>query len=408
MVFKNLKGFKDYYPEEFKKKEYILNIFNEVSISFGYIQYDGPIIEEASLYEAKSGESLLEEVYSFTDRGDRRVILRPEMTPTLARMLAEKSSQYKKPIRWFSVPDLFRNEKPQKARSRQFTQYNADIIGANSNLSEIEILNISINILERLGFSRDDFDILINNRDVAFKFLSNFTEDVNNLLRVIDKKGKIKEEDFNRSVEALLKDKKFLKDVLVYINDSDSNKFEEIKDITDKARDFGLSLKYDPSIVRGLDYYTSTVFEIWDKKRLIKRSLFGGGRYSDLISSLGGEDIVAVGIACSIEGLTSLIKEYNKEIPSLIEYDYFILTFGNVELSHYSNIANTLRSKGYSVLMNISEDWNISKQIEFALKMNVKNLVILGEKELENKSLIIKNLKLKKESIINIKDLENI
>jgi histidyl-tRNA synthetase len=400
-----LKGFTDYYPEKYLEKNYIVNILNEVSRSFGYLYYDGPIMEESSLYELKSGQSIVEEAYSFIDRGDRMVTLRPEMTPTLGRMLASKSMNYKKPIRWYSIPLIFRNENPQKARQREFSQFNADIIGVSSIISDIEIIDLSMSILRRIGFVNDDFEILVNNRSVAYKILSEYSNDVNSLIKIIDRKSKLPESEFINLVDKNVKNHQYVDKVLEYLNVSGDNIPNEILDFINEASKFGLNLIYDPSIVRGLDYYTGSVFEIWDKKRLIKRSIFGGGRYSDLLSVLGGESLDAVGIGTSVEVLLPLIKEYNKDPQLEVVYDYFISTFDNIDNSIYSNIVHKLRSRGESVILNVNIDWNLKKQLEFSLNIGVKKFIILGEKELKENSLLIKDLKHKTEKRILIADI---
>ena len=400
-----LKGFNDYYPEKYFVKKYIIDILSEVSNSFGYLYYEGPIIEETLLYEVKSGQSIVEEAYSFIDRGDRRVTLRPEMTPTLARMLASKSVNYKKPIRWYSIPVLFRNENPQKARQREFSQYNVDIIGTSSSKSDIEILEISMNIMRKLGFNDDDLEILINNREIAYRILTKYTDDINSLIKVIDKKNKLSESEFIDLVGKNVKNAHYIDKIMTYLNNPEEDIDEEIAKFIGEASKFNLNLIYDPTIVRGLDYYTGNVFEIWDKKRLIKRAIFGGGRYSNLISTLGGENVDSVGIACGIEVLIPLLEAYDK-LPKLdISYDYFVSTFENIDDSLYHNIVSKLRSKNNSVIYNVNNDWNLKKQLEYALSINVKNFIILGEKELADNSILIKNLGKNTENKILIKDL---
>ena len=399
-----IKGFKDIYPEEFLQRKYITDIIRKVSDSFGYLEYDGPVLEENALYKLKSGDSLNEETYTFKDRGGRLLTMRPEMTPTLARMLALRSTDYKKPIRWYSIPSVFRNENPQKARFRQFSQYNVDIIGDNSLLSDIEIINLCVNILRNLGFDDKDFKILFNNREAVFRELSKYTKDFDKTMALIDHKNKITQSQFESELLKLLKDKKYIDPIMKYLSGEESESIPEINDIINLANDFNLKLIYDPTIVRGFDYYTGTVFEIWDSRNLIKRSIIGGGRYSNLISLLGGEDISGVGVGIGIEVLQSFLSEYNKEINVEFEYDYFISTFDNIDIKFYSKISDYLRKKGNRVLFNLNNDWNLKKQLEFALKMNCKNFVILGEKELKENKLLIKNLIDNKETFISLKD----
>ena len=400
-----LKSFKDYYPLDFLKRDKLLELLKNTSNEFGYIPYDGPIIESQSLYELKSGEGIMEEVYSFRDKGGRDVVLRPEMTPTLSRMIAKKSKSLKKPLRWYSIPTIFRYERSQKGRSREFIQYNADIIGENSSLAEIEIIDLCMSILEKLGFLRDDFDILVNDRTFICEYISSLTSNVSEILYIIDHKDKIDKKEFLQNLEKILKNKEKVNKIIKFLENTDYKKSDNLKDLFTKSLNFNLKLSYNPYLVRGFDYYTGIVFEIWDKKRKIQRSIFGGGRYSDLISNMGGDNISACGSATSDTILFALMEEYNKKINIDITYDYFISVFPNIEYSIYYKIANTLRKRGYSVLLNINPSWSITKQLEFALSQNVEKFIITGEKELKNNELIVKDLKNHKEKIIKLNDL---
>ncbi len=387
-----LKGFKDYYPEDFFQRKHLFDLFDSVSSSFGYLPYDGPVIENSELYEAKSGDSIAyEESYRFNDKSGRSLTLRPEMTPTFARMVAKKSSEFKKPIRMYSIPVIFRYEKPQKGRSREFFQYNADIVGVSSVMAELEIILLSVNILEKLGIDKSNFVVRVNDLEFMKSYLNKISKDTEKILKLIDRKEKLTTEDFENSLLDIV-DKGQLNNIYALLDNKDYSKSKPLNDLFSFASSFGINLKYDPTIVRGFDYYSGIVFEIWDKFGKVKRSLFGGGRYDNLISLFGGEKLPSVGVGCSDTVLFSVMSEYGINTYYDISYDYFISTFPDVELNIYANLATKLRSKGSSVLMNVNQDWNLSKQLEFALAQKCVNFIIIGKNELKNNTLIAKNL----------------
>ena len=400
-----LKGFKDLYPEDCLKRDKLVSLLKDFSLRFGYLPYDGPTLEEKSLYEFKSGDMILDETYSFKDKGGRDVVLRPEMTPTLARLLSKSSRSMRKPIRWFSIPNIFRYERSQKGRSREFIQYNADIIGESSILSEIEILSLSINILEGLGFLRDDFEIIVNDRQFIEEYISSLSSNVLDVLHLIDRKDKISDTEFKNSLSSILGSDKKTNEMLKFLESKDYSKSETLNDLFSKSLDFNLSLTFSPYLVRGFDYYTGIIFEIWDKQKKVKRAIFGGGRYDDLISGLGGEKLPAIGVATSDTILFALMDEYEKGLDIEISYDYFISTFPDISYKIYSRILESLRSKGNSVLMNINPTWSLTKQLEHAISCNVKYFIILGNKEINSGSVVVKDLYHNKENTIKLNDL---
>ncbi len=392
---KPLKGFRDFYPEDYLIREKILNVMHEVSRSFGYLPYDGPTLEKSSIYEVKSGDNIArDESYTFLDRGERKVSLRPEMTPTLARMMATKSSDFKKPIRLYSIPSIFRNENPQKGRSRESMQYNADILGEPSLVAEIEIMDIFITILEKLGFERGDFEIRVNNRGFMENVLSSETHDSKALFALIDRYLKLPENEFIEELNSLLIDKKNLVKVLEFLKNKDYSNDEVMVSLFNLARDLGVSdiLRYDPTMVRGFDYYTGIVFEIWDRKLQFKRAIAGGGRYENLVSLFGGEKLEGVGAAFSDVVILGLLDLFNKKIKVEIGVDYFISTFKGVPISIYKEIADILRNRGKSVIINTASSWSLTKQLSFASSIKVSKVLIIGDKERDNKSIVIKDL----------------
>ncbi len=392
---KPLKGFRDFYPDDYLKRENILDVMHEVSRSFGYLPYDGPTLERSSIYEIKSGDNIArDESYTFLDRGERRVSLRPEMTPTLARMMAAKSSDFKKPIRLYSIPLIFRNENPQKGRSRESMQYNADILGESSLMAEIEIIDIFITILEKLGFDKKDFEIRINNRGFMENILSSYTNDSKALFALIDRYLKLPKNEFKENLNNLLIDKKDLNKVLDFLENKDYSNDDTMVSLFRLATDLGIGdiLHYDPTMVRGFDYYTGIVFEIWDKTLQFKRAIAGGGRYENLVSLFGGEKLEGVGAAFSDVVILGLLDLFNKEVKIDTKIDYFISTFEGIPISKYKYIANILRNKGKSVIVNTATSWSLTKQLGFASSINVSRVLIMGDKEINDKSIVVRDL----------------
>jgi histidyl-tRNA synthetase len=292
---KPYKGTRDFFPKQMRVRDYIFSKMRACAESFAFEAYDGPLLEEVELYKAKSGEELInDQIYSFTDRGDRFVAIRPEMTPTVARMAASVHRETPKPIRWYSIPNLMRYERPQRGRLREHWQFNADVFGAPENLGELEIISLLVHLLKSFGADSSMFSIKINDRrivDHLFLEQLKLTEDQSyKLYKVIDRSKKVKKDVLEKDIKEILvtDDKIQLFNEYLYPSDQKApttsesfNKFMEL------ANKMGLSdyLEYDPTIVRGLDYYTGIVFEVFDKHPDNLRAICGGGAYANLLTN---------------------------------------------------------------------------------------------------------------------------
>ena len=280
------KGVRDFYPEDMAVQNYIFDVWKKTAESFGYLEYTASILEPAELYEVKSNEEIVnEQMFTFTDRGGRRVALRPEMTPTLARMVAARRKSLKFPLRWFSIPNVFRYEKPQRGRKREHWQLNCDIMGVAGMEADIEIISLAHAVMKAFGAKEKDFIIKVSNRKkMENALLANgiVKENVLAIFRLLDKKGKMPEEERLSELEKLGYGKNI--DISTWAHDAENLKKKGITNI-----------EFDSSIVRGFDYYTGMVFEVFDTHRDNRRSLFGGGRYDNLLEIFGVEPVPTVG-----------------------------------------------------------------------------------------------------------------
>src|SRR3989344_4375861 len=255
-------------------QNYIFNVWRKVSEKFGYMEYSASLLEPAELYREKSGEEIVnEQMFTFTDKGGREVALRPEMTPTLARMIAAQRKSLKFPLRWFSMPNLFRYERPQRGRKREHWQLNCDLMGIAGMEAEIEIISLAYAVMKEFGAKDEDFEIKINDR-----VLLNEKFDSKELIKLLDRKNKMSAEEFEKAWQELA-GKPF--DVAITANDT-------ITSILTTLKERGISnTVFEPTITRGFDYYTGMVFEIFDTSPENNRSLFGGGRYDNLLEIFG-------------------------------------------------------------------------------------------------------------------------
>ena len=282
------KGTRDFYPRDQFVQNYIFGVWKRVAERFGYLEYNASIIEETDLYKAKSGDEIVnEQTYSFTDRGGRDVTIRPEMTPTVARMVAQKRKELVFPLRWFSIPNLFRYERPQRGRLREHWQLNCDIFGVDSVEADVEIISLAYGIMKEFGAKDENFTIKLNNRRALtqlFEEMGLGEEKQKTFRRLLDKKDKV--EDFDQQAKALL-GKPF---------NANPVPDKETAEVMEKLKKLGImNIVYEPYLVRGFDYYTGTVFEMYDTNPKNPRALFGGGRYDDLVGIFGVEKVSGVG-----------------------------------------------------------------------------------------------------------------
>lgn len=418
------KGVRDFYPEDKFIQDYIFGVWRKTAESFGYIAYDASILEPTELYKAKSGEEIInEQTYSFKDRGDREVTLRPEMTPTVARMIAGKRREIKFPQRWYSIPNLFRYERPQRGRLREHWQLNCDMFGVSGIEAEVEMIALAYNILVNFAeykygtrakqFVNDNFEIKINYSGLLNSILVlelDIDEKVaTKLIKIIDKKGKVDEEQLNKMVVDLIGDEKTIqlnkllvdKDEILskMINDSRWQRCKDVKDRLNLQNSY-----FDSWLTRGFDYYTGIVFEIYDKNPANPRALFGGGRYDNLLSIFGEEPIPTIGFGMGDVTIRDVLETYELLPEYKSSTEVAVLPFSSDLNSSADTIANMLREKNINVAVDYS-DKKIGDKIGKADKEKIRYVIVVGENEIKEGLYTLKELSTKIESKGNIEEL---
>jgi histidyl-tRNA synthetase len=423
------KGARDFFPEDMEIRNYIFERWKKVCKSYGYEEYDGPFLEYFDLYAAKSGEELVnEQLYSFDDKGGRKVAIRPEMTPTLARMVAQNIKALPLPIRWFSISNFWRYEKPQRGRGREFFQLNADIFGIDGIEADFEIISLMTDMMKGFGADEKMFEIRINNRRLSDDFYKSLGLDENQIKTVnkaLDKRSKISKEEFEKwlsedaglSSEQTQKLSNYLSDpypTLKKFTEEGSKGAGELAKITGLVKERGIEkfVKFDPSVIRGLDYYTGMVFEIYDLNEKNIRAIAGGGRYDDLVELFSTEKVTGTGFAMGDITLEDFLRTWNLLPDFKTEIEYFITVWPSDQPEYFIKsleISDKLREKNKNVVMWLDKDTKLDKQLRYADKRNIKYTLIIGENELKKGVVTVKSMFENKQEELNLNDfLESI
>lgn len=373
----------------------------QVVLSYGYEEYDGPMLESLELYKAKSGEEIVSrQLYSFTDKGGREVAIRPEMTPTLARMVAARQRELPKPIRWFSFPNLWRYEQPGKGRLREHWQLNVDVFGIDGMEAELEILQLACDILFAFGATGDMFRVRVSHRKILDGFLENTLNlseiKAKEVSRLLDKKAKMQEEEFQMEWKKILPENpESYHKVLEFLNLNQTNiqnfpglpqkPIQDILYLLTKINDLGLGnvIVLDPSIVRGFDYYTGVVFEIFDVSPENSRSLYGGGRYDNLTGLFTNEPLSGIGFGLGDVTLQNFLETHDL-LPKIGKGKVVgIPVLSEKLVLPVFQISKQLRKNGIPCEILFQNNYKLSKQIQIAEKKGLQYLLIVGEEELE-------------------------
>lgn len=401
------RGTRDFFPKEMRLRNFIFQKMANVSERFAYEPYDGPLLEEVDLYLAKSGEELInEQIYSFIDRGERKVAIRPEMTPTVARMVAQIHREVAKPLRWYSIPNLMRYEKPQKGRLREFWQYNADIFGGGQH-GEVEIIQLAVTLLKSFGATHEHFEVMVNDRrfvDLVFGELIGLDPvATKKLYKLVDAKNKMPAEKFSAEVKNLTADdnKAQVFEDFVNLKNIDEVKAFATKYVLleemmsslygffDKIEMQGLSeyVKFEPSIVRGLDYYTGIVFEIFDKHPDNRRAIAGGGSYANLLQIFNEPALEGVGIGLGEVPLTDFLTSHNL-MPdfSRPELDFLVAYVDAVSEGTAMKLAQKLRERDQKVELYLGEAKH-KKVFNYSDKKNVTYIIFVSENEIKKRDV---------------------
>lgn len=407
------KGVRDFYPEDAVIQQYIFETWSKTAESFGFERYDASILEPSDLYKAKGAENeemVNEQTYTFTDRGEREVTLRPEMTPTVARMVAGKARELAFPLRWYSIPNLFRYERPQKGRLREHWQLNCDIFGSDSIAADIEVIALANQTLIDFGVKPEQFKIKINDRSVMKKKYADLgiSEDntVAAVTRLNDRKDKISTDEYFTELTELV-----------------GEKAEEVKAIVENRTGendpvlLGLidlditNVIVDRSLARGFDYYTGTIFEIFEvdeNGNSTGRSMLGGGRYDNLTGMFGGEPISGIGFGMGDVTMRDFL-ESNNLIPDSVKSTAATVTIipETTEQNLYAQkVATKLRLSKTSVSVDIGTQ-KVDKKKSRASERGTKFIIIIGENEVINEIFTVKNLLSSEEKSGSIESISN-
>jgi histidyl-tRNA synthetase len=421
--FARLPGFRDFPPEELALRSHIMKAWRRVSRRYGFMEYDGPPLESLDLYVEKSGDEIVDQLYTFTDKGERQVAMRPEMTPSLARILGYRSRAMSKPIRWFSTPQLFRYERQQRGRLKEHFQWNVDLVGEEGVAADAEVLAVAIDGLRELGLTAEDFRARVSDRRVLRALLGVLgvsDEGLPTTFSVIDKLGRMPRE---KAVETLASGAGLEAAQAAHIletvasatletleemlgsQDEAALHVEHLRDYVGALRAMGLGeyVEIDLSIVRGLAYYTGIVFELFDCKGEL-RAICGGGRYDRLLELVGGESLPAVGFGMGDVVLGELLADSNLVPEFASALDYFIVTVSWEQRDEALRVAHALREKGHSVSYALKEQ-GVGKQMKVAGKEGAREVLIVGPDELARGCVVARDMTSGSEREIELADL---
>ncbi|MBI3396819.1 MAG: histidine--tRNA ligase [Spirochaetia bacterium] len=401
-------GARDFFPQDMQFRNWMFGVQRQVSELYGYSEYSAPILEPLSLYQVKSSEEIVsEQLYRFTDRGDREVAIRPEMTPTLARMVSGALSQSPRPFRWFSIANFMRYERPGRGRLREFFQLNVDLLGAATADADAEILSLAADILLAYGAAPSMFTVRFSDRRLFNSFFEGHKFPVEKLRaigRLIDKREKLDPVDFDKQVteecgaDGLVLVKKFLSLDLAGLSAEKTLDPAAVKAVLDldqalDAHNARASLRFDPGIVRGFDYYTGLIFEINDNHPENNRALFGGGRYDKLVGLFGKEDVPAVGFGMGDVTLENFLRDHNLVPDHLaVRRGCYLTVFDDSTRSETRALARDLRAAGISVEASVETTKKFGRQLEIAEKKGFRLVLIAGRDEFDKGVIRVKNL----------------
>ena len=396
-----LPGFRDFLPQDWARQNYIFGKWWEIARRYGFVQWEGPALEPTELYTKKSGPEIIGQLFNFTDKGEREVALRPELTPSLARVVAAHDREFKKPLKWFSIPHCFRYEKQQRGRLREHYQFNADIIGEPSLDADIELIALCVDLLRGFGFSANDVVVRISDREFWIDFLRarNLPEEKwQETLQIIDKSEREPREKTAAKLGA------FAEPVFKILDGKGSSKKLDL--VLDGLRARGLAdfVKIDLGIVRGLAYYTGVVFEAFDRAGKL-RALVGGGRYDNLIRQLsdGAADHPAIGFAMGDVVLAELIDEIpaaksqmEKAVAAQRELDLYVVIAKEERRADALARIQSLRDHGYRVDYPLAPA-KVGKQFQTAEQLGARVAILFGD---EWPQVAVKNLATGKQELV--------
>ncbi len=418
-----LPGFRDFPPDDFALRREIFDAWSRVATRYGFRQYDGPPLEPLGLYVEKSGEEIVDQLYAFTDKGGREVALRPEMTPSLARILAERSRAMPKPIRWFAIPQLFRYERQQRGRLREHFQWNVDIVGEEGVAADAEVLAVALDGLREVGLGPEDVRARVSDRRLLSAVVRSAGVPEERVLAAFAVIDKIEREERGRSRERLIAEAGVSAteaDALLALFDDPG--IESVRDRFGDHAEVAAALErleeyfrilaalgvgdfvdFDLTIVRGLAYYTGIVFEIFDARGEL-RAVCGGGRYDRLLERVGGEPLPAVGFGMGDVVLTELLSDLER-LPALDEgVEWFVVVIGEELRERALATARRLRSRGESVSYTLRGQ-SVRKQFRAAESAGARRVIILAPDEAARGEAVVREMATGEERTLSLDTL---
>ncbi len=416
------KGTRDFYPADMQLRNWFFGVIRHVLETAAFEEYNGPMLESLDLYAAKSGEELAgKQTYNFTDRGNRKVAIRPEMTPTVARMVAARMNDLTFPLKWFSIPNMYRYEAPQRGRLREFWQLNVDIFGCDTYEADLECVTAAIRLLRAFGADETMFTVHINNRrffnDVIAAITGKDEEGAKAVSKVIDRKNKVPRDVYEKDLIALgLSAQQIVKIDSIYEMDvreatalcPESVGSTELRSLFDMLDKTGMSryCVFDFGIVRGLDYYTGTVFEVFDNAPENNRAMFGGGRYDNLVGLfVKNAKISGVGFGMGDVTLENFLITHDLILSSFGGgAKVLIARFDDVPYEEYLKLTERLRDAGITASLYLGSK-KFGKQIDYAVKTGCTHLCVLGGDELARGVVRVKDLATREEKDVPAEEI---
>lgn len=399
------KGTRDFYPGDMEIQKYMFRIMREVVERYGYREYTASVLEETDLYRAKTGEEIVsQQTYSFTDRGGRDVTLRPEMTPTVARMIAQKGRDIALPVRWYSIPNCFRYERPQKGRLREFWQLNVDLFGLTGACADAELIEMASALMLAFGASPERFTIRVNSRKLMTELFEGLLgldqESSYQVAKLIDRKDKITPEEFENEVSQYVRDIEVFKGFLFSDTVDNlpqslikSSAVTEIREVLELLSRAGVTnVVFDPSLMRGFDYYTGVVFEVYDTGTENNRSLFGGGRYDDLLDIFDKEKIPAVGFGAGDVSIEDYLRTYGLLPDASAGNGVMVCSVAEEDILEALSVVQRIREVGIVAGLDPSAR-KLGQKIKAAEQNGFQYAIAIGARERESGVFVLKNLK---------------
>jgi histidyl-tRNA synthetase len=406
MRFKPLTGFRDFLPADMAVRRWIESAWHRASRAAGFEEWDGPVLESLELFKAKSGDEIEAQLYAFADRGDREVALRPEMTPTLARLVGARAGGLPKPIKWYCVPQFYRYERPQRGRGREFVQWNIDVVGSAEAAADAEPMAVAVRALELLGLDQGALTLRVNDRRVVRRLLRELEieeADEPEVLACMDKLER------DRNAGERLRERvgaARASEITSWCKDYPLDRAAELEPVLEACEDFGLAgyVQPDMHIVRGLAYYTGPVWELFDIGRSL-RSLAGGGRYDELIATLGGPDLPAVGFGMGDMVLTELVRERGLVPATPSRVDVWVVAVGAEMERPAREVIAHLRRRDVAADGGYTSA-RVAKGLRSADQAGARRAVIVGPDEWAEGRVKVKDLASGEEQVVRLDDLQ--